>query len=66
MAILQNMSFNVQDMVSKNAYGKHRTTKSSDEVTLNRIFPTYKYAYVMVFRAETEVDDLKYKRSVFT
>ena len=29
--IQQNMSSDVQDMVSKNAYGKHRTTKSLDQ-----------------------------------
>ena len=53
------MSSDIHDMVSKNAYGKHRTSKSLDELTFNCIFPTYKYAYVTVVRAETESNDLK-------
>ena len=57
--IQQDMSSDIHDMVSKNAYGKHRTTKSLDELTLNRIFPTYEYAYVTAVCAETETDDKK-------
>ena len=32
--IQQDMSSDIHDMVSKNAYGKHRTSKSLDELTL--------------------------------
>ena len=53
------MSSDVQDMVSKNAYGKHRTSKSLDELTFNLIFPTYEYAYITVVCAEIETNDKK-------
>ena len=55
--IQQDMSSDIHDMVSKNEYGKHHTTKSLDELTFNRFFLTYKYAYVTVVRAETESND---------
>ena len=60
------MSSNVQDIVSKNAYGKHCTTKSLDELTFNRVFSTYEYAYVTAVRAETESNNLKNEPSVVT
>ena len=60
------MSSDIHDMVSKNTYGKHHTSKSLDELTFNRVFPTYEYAYVTVVRAEKESNDLKNEPSVVT
>ena len=57
----QDSNFDTRDVGSKVKYGKHRTTKSLDELTLNCIFPIYKYAYVTAVRAETEMDDLNKK-----
>ena len=51
-------------MVSKVKYGKHRTAKGLDELTLNCIFPTYKYAYVTAVCAETETDNINKNLSV--
>ena len=62
----QDTNTDTRDMVSKVKYGKHRTTKSLDEVTLNCIFPTYEYAYVTAVCAETEMDDLNKNLSVVT
>ena len=53
-------------MISKNKYGKHLTTKSLDKLTLNCIFPTYKYAYVTAVCAETEMGDINKNISVVT
>ena len=60
----QDTNTDTRDMVSKVKYGKHRTAKSLDELTLNCIFPTYEYAYVTAVRAETETDDLNKHLSV--
>ena len=62
----QDTNTDTRDMVSKVKYGKHRTAKSLDKLTLNCIFPTYKYAYVTAVRAETETDNLNKHLSVVT
>ena len=36
---------NAQNMVSKISYSKHRASKSFDELTFNRVFPTHEFAY---------------------
>ena len=62
----QDSNSSTRNMVSTNKYGKHRTTKSLDELTFNCILSTYEYAYVTTVRTETETDDLNKKLSVVT
>ena len=57
---------NVRNMVSKISYGKHCTSKSFDELTFNRVFPTHKFAYVTGICEETDTIDLKINPSVIT
>ena len=57
---------NVRNMVSKISYGKHRASKSFDELTFNRVFPTHEFAYVTAVREETDTNDLKINPSVIT
>ena len=57
---------NVRNTVSKISYGKHRASKSFDELTFNRVFPTYEFAYVTAVREETDANDLKMNPSVIT
>ena len=57
---------NVQNMVSKLLYGKHRASKSFDELTFNLVFPTHKFAYVTAIREEMDTNDLKINPSVIT
>ena len=40
---------NVRNMVSKISYGKHRASKSFDELTFNRVFPTHEFAYTAIY-----------------
>ena len=47
-------------------YDKHHASKSFDELTFNRIFPTYEFAYVTAIREETDMNDLKTNPSVIT
>ena len=55
---------NVRNMVSKISDGKHRASKSFDELTFNRVFPTYEFTYVTAVREETDANDLKMNPSV--
>ena len=57
---------NIQNMVSKISYGKHRASKSFDELTFNRVFPTHEFAYVTAVREETDANVLKINPSVIT
>ena len=47
-------------------YDKHHASKSFDELTFNRIYPTHEFAYVTAIRAETDTNDLKINPSVIT
>ena len=60
----QDSNSDTRNMVSKSKYRKHRTTECLGELTLNCIFPTYKYAYVTAVCAETKTDNLNKNLSV--
>ena len=60
----QDWNSGTKNMVSKNKYGKHCTTKSLGKLTLNCIFSTYKYTYVTAVCTETETDDFNKNLSV--
>ena len=57
---------NVQNMVSKISYSKHCASKSFDELTFDRVFPTHKFAYITAIRAETDTNNLIINPSVIT
>ena len=57
---------NIQNMVSKISYGKHCASKSFDELTLNRVFPTYEFVYLTAIREEMDTNNLKINPSVIT